>query len=322
MSIFIRCLLVKNPLRFVHKLFASCPSSLIRLIHGNAFSSPMPAENFCDKLRPFKPLQNKIQSGHREVAVKIRRILLSPLICLVVLSLLGIAGLADTVKLRDGSVLKGKVVSYAQGKFTIVVYIGGRPSQHVIAVEEIESVEFDGADTTAGASTSGRSSAIPSQTDVPRDPITAPTAPTDTRDPVSTAPGSVPSTDNDTGVIATIAEKTVSVAAGADWTSTEIRVQRGQRIVISAVGEIDLGDNKRTGPEGLSLADKDKLMADQPTGALIAVIGDDNNDFAFVGQSTEFIAKHNGILFLSVNEGNLKDNNGAFVARVKVLSNR
>lgn len=282
----------------------------------------MPAENFCDKLRPFNPLQNKIESGHREVAVKIRRTLLTPLIYLVVLSLLGIVGLADTVKLRDGSVLKGKVVSYAQGKFTIVVYIGGRPSQHVIAVEEIDTVEFDAADTMAGAPNTGSSSAIPSQTDVPRDPVTSPA---DTRGSGSTAPtstvGSVPS-DNDTGVIATIAEKTVSVAAGADWTSTEVRVQRGQRIVISAVGEIDMGDGKRTGPEGLSLADKDKLMADQPTGALIAVIGDDNNDFAFVGQSTEFVAKHNGILFLSINEGNLKDNNGAYVARVKVLSNR
>lgn len=297
---------------------------------NDALDRPMPAENFCDKLRPFKPLQNKIQSGHREVGVKIRRTLLSLLICLVVLSLLGITALADTVKLRDGSILKGKVVSYGQGKFTIMVYIGGKPSQHVIAVEEIESVEFDGADTMAGASIGtggGGNSVIPSQTNLPRDPAPAPIdRPTDTRDtgaaPPAATTGNLPSTDNDTGVIATIAEKTVSVAAGADWTSTEIRVQRGQRIVISAVGEIDLGDNKRTGPEGLSLADKDKLMADQPTGALIAVIGDDNNDFAFVGQSTEFVAKHNGILFLSVNEGNLKDNNGAFVARVKVLSNR
>jgi hypothetical protein len=236
------------------------------------------------------------------------------------LSLTSIAALADTVKLRDGSVLKGKVVSYAQGKFTIVVYIGGRPSQHVIAVEEIDSVEFETSDTVAGAAMTGRSA-----TDLPQG--TAPiTTDRNAGEPVSATPpssvGSVPSNDNDTGVIATIAEKTVSVASGADWTSTDIRVQRGQRIVITAVGEIDLGDGKRTGPEGLSLADKDKLMADQPTGALIAVIGDDNNDFAFVGQSTEFVAKHNGILFLSVNEGNLKDNNGAYVARVKVLSNR
>ncbi len=300
---------------------------MIMMIQMNAFNRPMPAENFCDKLRPFKPLQNKIQSSHGEVGVKIRRALLSPLICLVVLSLFAIATFADTVKLRDGSVLKGKVVSYAQGKFTIVVYIGGSSSQHIIPAEEIDSVEFD-SDTTAGTAMSGRNSAIPSQTEMPREPAAVSTnrSQGSNREPTPTtstpSAGNVPSTDNDTGVIATIAEKTVSVAAGADWTSTEIRVQRGQRIVISAVGEIDLGDNKRTGPEGLSLADKDKLMADQPTGALIAVIGDDNNDFAFVGQSTEFVAKHNGILFLSVNEGNLKDNNGAFVARVKVLSNR
>lgn len=128
--------------------------------------------------------------------------------------------------------------------------------------------------------------------------------------------------ENDPGVIAVIAEKTVSVAAGADWTSSDVRVQRGQRIVISAIGEVDIGDGKRTGPEGSDVADKDKLMQSRKTGALIAVIGDDNNDFVFVGQSTEFISKHNGILFLSINEGNLKDNNGAFIAKVKVLSNR
>jgi hypothetical protein len=242
--------------------------------------------------------------------------------------LLSIAALADTVRLRDGSVLKGKVVSYGQGKFTILVIIGGRQSQHVISVEEIESVEFDGADALAGGTVAGRGGATSSTTEAPRETALPPAERpvTENRDPATAAPppgaGSVSSTDNDTGVIATIAEKTVSVAAGADWTSSEIRVQRGQRIVISAIGEVDLGDNHRAGPDGLELADKDKLMADRPTGGLIGVIGDDNNDFVFVGQSTEFVAKHNGILFLSVNEGNLKDNNGAFVARVKVLSNR
>ena len=131
-----------------------------------------------------------------------------------------------------------------------------------------------------------------------------------------------PAGDGESGAVATIAEKTVSVAAAADWTSTEIRVQRGQRIVINASGEVDLGDNQRTGPDGLSLADTRKLIAARPTGALIAVVGDDNDDFIFVGKATEFTAPHNGILFLSVNEGNLKDNAGAFVARVKVLTNK
>jgi hypothetical protein len=259
--------------------------------------------------------------------VKFYKTLLSLFLCLAVLPLLSTAAIADTVRLRDGTVLKGKVVSYGQGKFTILVYIGGKPSQHVLSVEEIESVEFDGADAMAGAITNRSGGSAPS-TDLPRDSTTVPADKplADNRDSTVAAPvsgaGGVASNDNDTGVIATIAEKTVSVAAGADWTSSEIRVQRGQRIVISAIGEVDLGDNHRTGPDGLTLADKDKLMADQPTGALIAVIGDDNNDFVVVGQSTEFVAKHNGILFLSVNEGNLKDNNGAFVARVKVLSNR
>jgi hypothetical protein len=92
--------------------------------------------------------------------------------------------------------------------------------------------------------------------------------------------------------------------------------------VITATGEVDLGDSQRTGPDGISLTDNRKLVAARPTGSLIAVVGDDNDDFIFVGSAIAFVAPHNGILFLSVNEGNLKDNTGAFVARVKVLSGR
>lgn len=253
--------------------------------------------------------------------MKIKKTILSLVVCLAVLSLYEIAALADTVKLRDGSVLKGKVVSYNQRRFVIVVKIGNTTSQHDIPVEEVESVEFDSADT-GGAAVASRT--IPGN--VPETQRQAP-VPQQSDKPLAEAqpPASTPTTanpENDPGVIAVIAEKTVSVAAGADWTSSDIRVQRGQRIVISAIGEVDIGDGKRTGPEGSDVADKDKLMQSRKTGALIAVIGDDNNDFVFVGQSTEFISKHNGILFLSINEGNLKDNNGAFIAKVKVLSNR
>jgi hypothetical protein len=249
--------------------------------------------------------------------VKIGKPVFNLAICLAVVSLIGSAALADTVKLKDGSVLKGKVVSFTQGKFTIEVYIGGAVSQHVIPAEEVESVVFDSSDggTVSRAEPIGANApppAGPSRAGIPRD--NAPEVATPD-------PGTPPSDDN-TGAIPAIAEKTVSVAAAADWTSTEIRVQRGQRIVISASGEVDLGDNQRTGPDGLSLADSRKLVAARPTGALIAVVGDDNDDFVFVGRATEFVSPHNGILFLSVNEGNLKDNTGAFVARVKVLSGR
>lgn len=252
-----------------------------------------------------------------------KKTLLSLALCLTAFALFGIEALADTIKLRDGTVLKGKVVSYNQRRFTIVIRIGSTNSQHDIPVDEIESIEFDSTET-GGASITGRST-IPPPTVNPETGISAggaSTAAVDStiRDPAPTS--TAPSAANKTDELATIAEKTVSVAAAADWTSSEIRVQKGQHIVISAIGDVDLGDGKRTGPEGLDLQDKDKLMQGKKTGALIAVIGDDNNDFEFIGTSSEFIAKHNGILFLSINEGNLRDNNGAFVARVRVLSNR
>ncbi|MBO0859231.1 MAG: hypothetical protein J2P21_12275 [Chloracidobacterium sp.] len=239
----------------------------------------------------------------------------SLVICLAVLSFIGSAAFADTVKLRDGSVLKGKVVSYTQGKFTIEVSIGGAISQHVVPVEEVESVEFDSIDGGAtGRAEPVRASqpqASSSHSRIPRD---------NPPEAGASDPGPAPADDN-AGALVT-AEKTVSVAAAADWTSTQIRIQRGQRILISASGEVDLGDNQRSGPEGISLTDSRKLIAARPTGALIAVVGDDNDDFIFVGKASEFVAPHNGVLFLSVNEGNLKDNSGAFVARVRVYSGK
>ncbi len=252
-------------------------------------------------------------------------------ICLTIVLLAGAAALADTIRLRDGSVLKGKVVSYGQRKFTILVVIGSSSSRHEIAAEEIESIEFDSGDVASSnrlepVEAKERATVPSARTGVPRSPTsTAETPPSSrgsTRTSPAAAPTEQPANDPDAGVTATVAEKTVSVAAAADWTSTEIRVQKGQRIVINASGEADLGDNQRCGPDGLPIADSRKLVAARPTGALIAVVGDDNDDFIFVGSATEFVSPHNGILFLSVNEGNLKDNNGAFVARVKVLSNR
>jgi hypothetical protein len=254
--------------------------------------------------------------------VKIRKPFLHLVICLAVVLLTSAVALADTIRLRDGTVLKGKVISYGQRKFTIVVYIGGSSSQHVIPIEEVESVEFDSGDaaTVSRADVNPTSAIAPPRADAPRDSAPDTSAPRD--DSRTSLEPEPPSNDANTGAIPAIAEKTVSVAGAADWTSTEIRVQKGQRIVISASGEVDLGDNQRTGPEGLPSTDSRKLIAGKPTGALIAVVGDDNDDFVFVGKATEFVASHNGILFLSVNEGNLKDNTGAFVARVRVLSGR
>jgi hypothetical protein len=250
------------------------------------------------------------------------KLLSKSLTCLFLISIISAATVADTIKLKDGSVLKGKVVAYNQRKFTIIVYIGGTSSRHTVSVEEIESVEFDSteplastrnsAEASTGVENSSRLEPVASSpSGKPRnEPVSA---------PVSSEP---PPVESDSAAPASgpvAAEKNVNVAAAADWTSTEIRLTRGQKVVISASGEVDLGDNRRSGPDGLSLTDNRKLIPNRPTGSLIAVVGDDNDDFIHVGGSGEFVSPHNGILFLSVNEGNLKDNNGSFQARVKVL---
>ena len=99
-------------------------------------------------------------------------------------------------------------------------------------------------------------------------------------------------------------------------------VKRGDRIRITATGTVTLDPaaQQTSGPEGTDLADARKLMTDRPTGALIGVIGADNDDFIFIGRSAEFTATRDGLLFLSANEGTLSDNSGAFKASIEVQS--
>jgi len=234
---------------------------------------------------------------------------------------------ADVIRMRDGSVLRGKVISFREQKFTIVVRIGGAEAQYIIPLDEVESINF-GDEGTSDREQPRSGGAEPLSDNRPaagaarRSP--APESAERAVPPPSPSPA--PARERQTGVAATnvvIVEKTVTVPAAADWTSTEIRVQRGQRIVINARGEVDLGAGQRTGPEGKSdLADPRRPILDKPTGGLVAVIGDDNDDFVFVGTSTEIYAQHSGIIFLLLNERSAQDNSGSFIAQVKVMSNR
>jgi hypothetical protein len=251
--------------------------------------------------------------------VKTKNVALRGVYLCAVMILLSAAVYGDTIKLKNGSVFKGKVITFNKGEFTIVLDFGSSSrnsgSRMTIAAEDVESIEFE-ADASASSApppvntTPETSSARPSQeiaTERPKESTPPPV--TDAGDAGSATGGA-------------IAEKTVSVSATADWTSTDIRVQRGQRITISASGEVDLGNSRRASPNGISLSDNRKLIPNKPTGGLIAVVGDDNDDFVFIGRGSEFTASHNGILFLSVNEGNLKDNTGSFVAKVRVVDGK
>ncbi len=242
----------------------------------------------------------------------------SKLRTLIVLAcLLSTVGLvfADTIKLKNGSVIKGKVTTFNEREFTVYLDMGPSSkrtsSRLVLAVDDVESIQFDGSEAAVSSFSNQQE---------PRE-ISSP-APKEAPKATPTPPSfsNTPPASNTTQAEPPLTDKTVSVVAAADWTSTEIRIKKGQRVSINASGQIELGSSRKTGPEGTSLPDAKKLIANTPTGALIAVIGDDNDDFITIGPQSSFLADREGILFLSVNEANLRDNVGSFTARIRVFT--
>lgn len=132
--------------------------------------------------------------------------------------------------------------------------------------------------------------------------------------PVRTNPdpsGSSASTDS---------AKTVSVSSRLDWTNTYLSVNPGDTVIVETSGTVGLDlAGKPCGPDGLAtVKDPSKLLLDKPTGAVVAVIGVDNNDFFFLGANGRFKSVRAGLLFLGINEGDLTNNAGAFTSRVRI----
>ena len=89
---------------------------------------------------------------------------------------------------------------------------------------------------------------------------------------------------------------------------------------LNVIGKILLGRNQSSPPSGVAaINDEQKLLKNVATGALIAVIGDDNNDFIYIGATREFVATRDGALFLGINEGNLEDNSGSYNIKVEII---
>ncbi|HKO95926.1 MAG TPA: hypothetical protein VJU86_02975 [Pyrinomonadaceae bacterium] len=213
---------------------------------------------------------------------------------------------ADTIRLKDGSVIRGQVVGFKDQQFTVLIGSGsqGRRSRTLIYVEDVESIEFDSATTAAAAGLANEDRPVGDNTS------SADSQPPRTNQPVRPNPGP-PSTSNAPTFF------TIKVAVRADntnngWSNTGLVVRKGQRLRISATGRVSLGAGRFSTPNGLAGTDNEKLMRNEATGALIAVIGDDNDDFLLIGTRRDFVAQRDGVLFLGVNEGNLNDNTGTY----------
>lgn len=272
---------------------------------------------------------------------------------LLLLALAVSSARADTIHLKNGSVLKGKVASFASEQFVVMLDTGsGRyMSKAMIHIGDVERIEFDSVPSQATDAGTIRDSAPPPVTqpsepaqrevarDTPRDTPARDTPARDTqpatsREPESSqpdrpaaSPPTVEASDTNppprkmTGPVRTmVIDLPGKREVGQDWISSQVLLTVGDQVRITATGTITLDKvNRRTsGPEGIDMDDPGKLMQDYPTGALIGVIGSEDNDFIVIGRSVEFTATKRGLLFLAVNEGTLSDNTGSFKVTIEV----
>lgn len=252
---------------------------------------------------------------------------------------LGAMAFADTIRLKDGSIIKGKIISFTGGKFTVATGGGTRKRQMTFTPGEIESIDFE---TPAPQDTfvSASNRTVPEPRPAAKKPVVIvedrkpPVVIEERNPPVATEiveeeavdevepPVSVPVTaakKTSTSKPIALAVKVLADNTANGWTNSGWVVKKGQRIRISGTGEVSIGGGNKTGPSGLyDLEDSQKLLKSVPTGALIAVIGDDNNEFIYIGKEREFTATRDGALFLGLNEGNLSDNTGSFEVSIEI----
>lgn len=254
--------------------------------------------------------------------------------------------LGDTIHLKDGQVIRGQIVSFRDQQFTVLIGAGagGRRSRVTVYIDDIDSIEFDSAGvagvaeppagdpyTPPAESARSQPQPQPTRTNTQRPPTlgndggTSNTGSTNTgrSNTGSTSPSSTQPT-SPAGGGGQSAFFPIRVRVGADnkangWTDSGLMVRKGQKLRISATGRVSLGEGRFSTPTGLPrVVDTEKLMRNEPTGELIAVIGDDNDDFIPVGANREFYAPRDGRLFLGVNEGKLEDNTGSYDAVIEV----
>jgi len=240
-----------------------------------------------------------------------KKFLFRSLLIVAVFVVASLPVLADTIRLKDGSVIRGRIVGFKNEQFTIIVGSGsrGRQSRITVYMEDVESIDFDSAGNTSsvGPSDDTANNNQPSYQPPPN------TQPTNTQPTNNQPPGPTTNTSSAPPTFFQINIRVRADNASNGWTNSGLVVRRGQRLRINAQGRVTLGNSRVATPDGLAnVPDRDKLMRNQPTGGLIAVIGDDNDDFIFIGQRRDFVAQRDGVLFLGVNEGNLSDNSGLF----------
>lgn len=113
----------------------------------------------------------------------------------------------------------------------------------------------------------------------------------------------------------------VHVSGNVAWTKTSYVINVGDRLEIISNGEISPLANLNCNPSGianLNLQKKFSVLKSENFGCLIGRIGENGKSFV-VGEHLNIIADSNGIIYLGINDSDLKDNKGEFRSSVIII---
>jgi hypothetical protein len=110
-------------------------------------------------------------------------------------------------------------------------------------------------------------------------------------------------------------ERLVIVSGDVDWNDAGITLRANQEIWLESSGRVQWGRDRRHGPAGEPNSPRNdrRPMPSRNAAALIGKIGDRSTDYFFLGDATGPIRiRTGGRLFLGVNDDFLNDNSGNF----------
>jgi hypothetical protein len=214
------------------------------------------------------------------------RVMRRVLVTTILLTLLASAAVADSLYLKNGSVLKGTFIGYENGQFIFELADGQR-----VLYRPAEVTRLVIENNLAG--------------ETPRNPVRNEPPPPRAADPGGGKPELY---------------QPFEVKLEGQWVRSPVVVARGQRIRIGASGSIFLEGQTPAGPNGIKeRRDPESPMPNANDGALLASIGQDQNSPPiYVGQSREFIADRSGTLYFTVNHGETRNARGSFRVNVAV----
>lgn len=212
------------------------------------------------------------------------------LVLLIILGSFSLAA-ADTIYLRGGSTLQGRVLGFVNGRFAIQLTSNG-----VLPVNPAGNRNQQTYPNNSGSTRTVSAGEI-----------------------VFLRPRDIERIEIDGRSLdeARYQTRTVDVALEPNWIDSGVDLKRGEQVRVDATGTIYAGRMRIT-PAGLSSTDPNSPLPRAAEGELIGVVGNDYNSPIFeIGASRELTADRDGRLYLTANRANYNDARGVFKVQIK-----